>query len=119
MSEMNVSVKFSCKDKGLQKELRDIFDVTCINDRKDYLGLGELEGNSKWTEFYARLEQISEFDQEYSFVDSYITTLETMYCEEDYIKLNYAAGAFGSEFAEEMKALLKNLNVDNVEIKAS
>ena len=116
---MNVSVKFSCKDKKLQNELRDIFDVTCINNRKDYLRLGELESNSKWKEFYRRLEQISEFDQEYSFVDSYITTLETMQCEEDHIRLNYNTGAFGKEFADEMKALLKNLKVDKVEVSAS
>ena len=119
MSEMNVCVKFSCEDKELQNELRDIFDVTCISNKKDYLGLGELESNSKWKEFYQRLEKISEFDQEYSFVDSYITTLETMHCEEDYIKLNYNTGAFGKEFADEMKALLKNLNVDRVETTAS
>ena len=113
---MNVSVKFSCKDKNLQNKIRDIFDVTCLNNRRDYLGLGDLEGDSKWEEFYNRIERMADLDHEYSFVDSYITTLENMVCEEDHVQLHYVTGAFGKEFGKEMKELLKNLQVDKVEI---
>ena len=116
MSEMCVSVKFSCKDKKLQNQIRDIFDLTCLNNRRDYLGLGELEGDSKWEEFYDRIESLVELNQDFSYVDSYITTLENMICEDDHVQLHYVTGAFGKEFAKEMKKLLKKLQMDEVEV---
>ena len=113
MLEMEVSVKFSCRDKALQNKLRDIFDITCSH-RNDFLGLGELEGNARWEEFYSRIESIAAPDQEYSLVDSYITTLKSMTSKKGFVKLHYVAGVYGKEFAEEMKSFLRNLGVDQV-----
>ena len=114
MLEMNVSIKFSCQDKVLQNKLRDIFDLSCQQNRKDYLGLGELDSNSRWIEFYQRIENIAELDQEYSLVDSYVTTLASMSSKKGFIKLHYVTGVYGKEFAEEMVSLLKNLGVDDI-----
>ena len=116
MLEMDVSIKFSCQDKELQKQLRDIFDLSCEQNRKDFLGLGELDSNIRWVEFYRRIEDIAELDQEYSLVDSYITTLKSMSSKKGSVKLHYVTGVYGKEFAEEMESMLKNLGVDDVKI---
>lgn len=116
MLEMDVSIKFSCQDKELQKKLRDIFDLSCEQNRKDFLGLGELDSNIRWVEFYRRIEDIAELDQEYSLVDSYITTLKSMSSKKGSVKLHYVTGVYGKEFAEEMESMLKNLGVDDVKI---
>ncbi len=114
MLEMDVIIKFSCQDKELQNKLRDIFDLSCQQNRKDYLGLGELDNNSRWIEFYQRIESIAELEHEYSLVDSYVTTLNSMSSKKGYVKLHYVTGVYGKEFAEEMKTLLVNLGVDEV-----
>ena len=116
MLEMDVSIKFSCQNKELQNKLRDIFDLSCEQNRKDYLGLGELDSNTRWIEFYQRLESIAELEHEYSLVDSYITTLKSMSCKKGSIKLHYVTGVYGKEFAVEMENLLKNLGVDDIKI---
>ena len=116
MLEMDVSIKFSCQNKELQNKLRDIFDLSCEQNRKDYLGLGELDSNTRWIEFYQRLESIAELEHEYSLVDSYITTLKSMSSKKGSIKLHYVTGVYGKEFAVEMENLLKNLGVDDIKI---
>ena len=118
MLEMDVNVKFSCRDKALQNKLRDIFDLTC-DRRQDFLGLGELDGNARWEQFYSRIESIAKPDQEYSLVDSYITTLKNMTSKKGFVKLHYVAGVYGKEFADEMKSFLRNLGVDEVKAAIS
>ena len=118
MLEMDVSIKFSCRDKVLQSKLRDIFDLSCAR-RQDFLDLGELDSNARWEQFYSRIESIAEPDQEYSLVDSYITTLKSMTSKKGVVKLHYVAGVYGKEFADEMKSFLRNLGVDEVKATIS
>lgn len=114
MLEMDVCIKFSCRNKELQHKLRDIFDLSCQHNRKDYLGLGELDNDTRWTEFYQRIERIAELDQGCSLIDSYITTLKSMSSKKGFVKLRYETGVYGKEFAQEMTNLLKNLGADEI-----
>lgn len=118
MLEMDVNIKFSCRDKSLQNKLRDIFDLSCAR-RQDFLNLGELDSNTRWELFYSRIESIAKPDQEYSLVDSYITTLKSMTSKKGFVKLHYVAGVYGKEFADEMKSFLRNLGVDEVKATIS
>ena len=114
MLEMDVSIKFSCRDKELRNKLRDIFDLSCGPHSKDYLGLGKLDNNTRWAEFYARIENMVPLDHQYSLVDSYITTIKSMHCDNDGIELYYETGVYGKEFAEEMTMLLRNMGAEEV-----
>ena len=119
MLEMDVYIKFSCQDKKLQNTLRDIFDLSCQQNRKDYLSLGELDSNNRWIEFYQRIENIAELEQEYSLIDSYVTTLKNMSSKKGFVKLHYVTGVYGKEFAAEMEGLLKNLGADEIKISVA
>ncbi len=119
MSEMNVTVIFACKDKAYQNEIRDVFDIVVINGRHDYLGLGTLNDEQTYDEFWGRLELIMDRAEPYDYIEEYYRGLETMSATDEFVQLNYVTGRFGEEFAEEMRRYFTDMEVDELQIDCS